>query len=430
MSIPRFATYLERLKEIPSPCSIPLPGIKILKAPNKGWVLRFQEGVYFLHQKVLTIRKGDKVMQKHLSLRETLVRLQEDGWIYKLERVSYPPQIEQMTQEVELENEGLSPEDEQKVIDHLCKTYNYNVSITSKSHPLTILGTTTNQISNITDYGIQPTHKQGREFRSGAKNAIPFEEDAIDEWNIYKRFTVAFCDCTLFSGINKDQPCCDMIASTPYGRKRLRARYPFDSEKLLTNHFDGCEYEEYTELIPIEPGVYEERTRYRGEYIVGENVIHKLVSVHALKGMEFPMDKDLKSEDGRNIDLLIDIRSVKSKGAYSMILADHPLKDGDDLQEHLTKLWNSPKEIYSNGELLGKAIVCSEIFTTTKETSLMIGSSFIPSEGKETQLRIRPEAYGLSGCGYESYKEAIEPNLRSLEDLALLYSQTMEEELI
>ena len=135
--------------------------------------------------------------------------------------------------------------------------------------------------------------------------------------------------------------------------------------------------------------------------------------------MEFPINKDLCTADGRDIDILIDLRSVKSKKAWSLALYDFPLskKSSKDINSHLKDVWNKPTQIYSNGKILGKAIVLTELFSTTVENSLMIGNS-------HHTLKVRPEAHLLGELAYDPYKYAIKPNERELEDMAALYKAT------
>lgn len=434
----KMQSYLLQCKQIVAPTTQALIGVLSMReAPEKGWLIETLESLYYLPEEIILTKKDNGKLAFHRpSLREIIIKqiknADEDNpqsWLYSLERVQYIHQVEQLTREVTLECIGLTEEEECDAIDKLCKAFGYTVSITSKAKPLTTLGTNTELVERVCDWGIMPTHKQGREFRSLMKNAIPYREGAVDDFGILKNYTVAFCDCALFSGLNNDQPCCDMIVTTPKGREKAIAEMEFDSSRLLTNYFDGVVgLEEYVVTREISTGVTEEVKRVKGKYILDENCCKKFVSPHAIKCMEFCTDKDLCTEDGVDIDLVLDIRSVASKGAWSLALASHPCPKGKDVYEHLNQIWNTGGvNIYAdNGMLLGKAYVFTELFALTKENSLMVGSSYHEDNPrKHTTLRVRPEAYGLSQANYDPYKEAIEPHLRDIEDYAALYAATM-----
>ena len=412
---------------------MPLYGVaSIYNTPEgyHGWVLEtLKGGFHFIPQEVRVRLDGDKLHWSKPNLdmivKEHLYEYAErtESWIYELERIRFPHQIEALMREVTLimppglQKMENADEIEQKVINTICQVERWIPHSTSKSHPLKTIGTHLDHIKKYTDVGIQPLDKQLRECRSIFKNAIYWKEGAIDEWGILKPFRVAFTSCPLFDGVEGDQPCCDMIATTPYGRSRMEAFFDFDSERMLRNaeSFDCVEYESYEDVKELAPGVTRSITRYKGRYNLKAMTGRKLVSPHGLKGMEFGIDFDLAGEDGKMIDILIDIRSVESKKAWSLACAQsrYRSKTGASLND----IWAQTQKIVSGCDIIGEARVFNELFATTVENSLMVGNT-------QHTLKVRPEAHIVSGIGYDAYNLAIAPNIRAIQEYAQLYEAT------
>lgn len=390
-----------------------------------GWLLETTSGALrFIPQEFIVkadastyTKPGlDVIIRKHTNEREEGTT----QWINSLEKVTRQHQVEQLMREIVLKH-TLDDAMEQKVINAICQIEGITAHITSKAKPLTTIGTHWDHIESVTDWGVMPMDKQGREFRSIMKNAIQWKRGSIDKWKIFKPFLVAFCECPLFVGTGENkQPCCDMIATTPSGRTKMVAHYQFDSERLLRNaeRFEAVDnLVEYQDIRELEPGVVSVTPRFKGTYTLGENSIRKLVSAHALKGMEFPLEKNLYTEDGRAIDILIDTRSVESKKAWSLALRSFPCPEGKNRGTHLNEVWQVATNIYSNNKMIGQAVVFEELFATTVENHLMIGDT-------HHSLKIRPEAHLLGGIGYDPLKVAIEPNFREIQEYAQLYGAT------
>lgn len=191
---------------------------------------------------------------------------------------------------------------------------------TSKSHPLRVVGLPS--VLDLAekaglDYTRVTVHRAFRELRSVLKNGLPLEEPELGMFgDILRTATV------LAVPMRGERT--DIIYVTPHGAKRLRFVRHFDGPEDRMKWFlrDAAEFERYDAQRPS-GRVAEVVPSVRGHCIYSPDTIIKLVTVEGVKGMAVCIDQDFEI-GGNAVDLIVDIRSVVSKGCQGLLNGEAP----------------------------------------------------------------------------------------------------------
>ena len=192
---------------------------------------------------------------------------------------------------------------------------------TSKSHPLRVLGLP--QVLDLAeraglDYTQVSVYRAFRELRSLLKNGLPLEDPEDGPFGDILRSVVI--GVAPMRGERTD-----LIYATPGGSKKLRFVRRFDGEELRVKPFlrDTVRYEEYEDRMQASREAAVVRRSVRGELIFSPQTMVKLVTLEGVKGMCVALDHDVEV-NGEKVDLLVDVRSVISKGAHLRLEGDGP----------------------------------------------------------------------------------------------------------
>lgn len=187
---------------------------------------------------------------------------------------------------------------------------------TSKSHPMRVVG-----MSEVQNWMHQlvpvevPRYRAMRELRSLLKNGLPVEhqDPAVPE-----PFRAILIPVTIgvapFRGERTD-----LVYVTRKGMQKLRFLRQFEGEPEPMKWFlrDAARIETDTEQVPAGRNLTKTVNIVRGTVTYTPELV-KLVTVEGIKGMTLPIDRDLEVL-GEPVDLLVDVRSVVSKGAQNRL---------------------------------------------------------------------------------------------------------------
>ena len=208
---------------------------------------------------------------------------------------------------------------DKRYIPQVARRFGLVLEWTSKSHPLRVLGLpgVLDLAGQVMDYTAVPVYRAFRELRSLLKNGLPLEDPEEGEFgDILRSVTIGVAP---MKGERTD-----LIYATPRGSKRLRFVRRFEGEKMRVQHFlrDARTYEEYEEKLPAGRHAYIQN-RVIGELIYSPQTVVKLVTTEGVKGMCVELGHDVEV-NGEPVDLLVDVRSVISKGAQLKLEGDGP----------------------------------------------------------------------------------------------------------
>lgn len=191
---------------------------------------------------------------------------------------------------------------------------------TSKSHPLRVVGLPS--VLDLAekaglDYTRVTVHRAFRELRSVLKNGLPLEDPEDGP------FGDILCTVTVLAVPMRGERT-DLIYVTPHGAQRLRFVRQFDGPEDRMKWFlrDATEFERYAAQRPS-GRVAEVVPSVRGQCVYSPETLVKLVTVEGVKGMAVRIDHNFEI-DGSPIDLIVDIRSVVSKGCQRRLHGEAP----------------------------------------------------------------------------------------------------------
>jgi hypothetical protein len=207
-------------------------------------------------------------------------------------------------------------------IPQVAQRFNLVIEWTSKSHPLRVLGLPT--VLDIAeaaglDYTQVSVYRAFRELRSLLKNGLPLLEPDPD-----KPYGDILRDVVVGVAPMKGERT-DLVYATPTGAEKLRFVRRFDGEDIRMKLFmrDAVRYEEYEDKTQASREAAIVQRRVRGELVFSPQTMVKLVTIEGVKGMCVTLNDDVEV-NGEKVDLLVDVRSVISKGAQLKLEGEGP----------------------------------------------------------------------------------------------------------
>lgn len=191
---------------------------------------------------------------------------------------------------------------------------------TSKSHPLRVVGLP-GVLDLAAEAGLDYTqvsvHRALRELRSVLKNGLPLEEPESGPFgDILRTVTVV--------AVPMRGERTDLVYVTPHGARRLQYKRQFsgDTDRMRWFLRDAVEYRQ-SESVRQVGRLQELHDSVEGYCIYSPETLVKLVTIEGVKGMAVTLDHDLEI-GGRPVDMLVDIRSVVSKGCQCLLQGEAP----------------------------------------------------------------------------------------------------------
>lgn len=221
--------------------------------------------------------------------------------------------------EIQLNEVDILPRNLQKeYIPRVAQQFGLVLEWTSKSHPLRTLGlpSVLDIAGSVMDYTRVCVHRAFRELRSVLKNGLPLEEPEPGEFgDILRTVTIGV--------VPMRGERTDLIHATPRGARRLRFIRRFEGEEHQVRWFvrDAERYEKREERVGGR--VQQIRQTITGHVVYSPETLVKLVTVEGVKGMCTMLPHDVQV-NGIDVDLLVDVRSVISKGAQLLLEGDSP----------------------------------------------------------------------------------------------------------
>ena len=210
---------------------------------------------------------------------------------------------------------------EKEYMPQVARRFGLVLEWTSKSHPLRVMGLP--GVLDLAeraglDYTQVPVYRAFRELRSLLKNGLPLEEPEDAPFgDILRTVTIGVAP---MKGHRTD-----MIYATPSGARKLRFVRRFEGERIRVEPFlrDAVSYEEYEDRIQAGRQAAVVQKHASGYCIFSPETLVKLVTVEGVKGMCVLLDHDIEV-NGVSVDLLVDVRSVTSKGAQLRLEGEGP----------------------------------------------------------------------------------------------------------